>query len=858
MSRSRLVVVSAHFPPNFVSGGTLVPDRQARGFQARGWDVSVYAGHLQRGRPAYETRDENVEGLPVRWIEVEPFIAWTDERNFDNPAVAADFDAHLAEVRPDLVHLHSLQTIGAGLLPVAKRSGARTVVTMHDFWWCCGRQFLVDPQGMPCSLVVDAGACGCAVDEAWRDQRQVRLLPLLEDADLILAPSAIAAEVLRANGVPGDRLEVDENGLTTRPCEVQRAPSTGPVRFRYVGGPDVLKGAEVVLTAAQRLAAERSDWRLVVNGEVTGLHAIGAWPHTVEVAAAFSPAALDEVMASTDVLLVPSLARESHSLVTREALLRGVPVICSDSLGPEQVVKDGLNGLVVPTGDSDALAAAMRTAIDCPDERASWEKEAVRVPVRMEEDRLDELDLRLRALLAAPARATSAGPTIERVLFICGIDGAPLRYRAHLPAEGLAWLGVRSDVRHYRDPELPVLLDRADAVVLYRVPATVQVVELIETLKVRRPSVPVLFDVDDLIFDPDLATEVPALGRLAPAEAELWLEGVRRYRTTMELADAFVGSTEMLCHHAAEVTGLPTHRFANGVGRVLGHASDAAVRRPRTPGPLRVGYLSGTATHDGDWALIEDAVLDVLLPHPDAELWLGGLLTPSPRVDALGSRLRRLPMLPWTDLPGVLRDLDVNLAPLEPIGRFNEAKSAIKWLEAAICATPTIASPTQPFTESIQPGTNGLLADSPETWRTSLDRLFSDDLLRARLGTRARRDALLRWSPRLQGERYLAILMAVTTQVTAGRPPRASAWQPVTRDEPLEPTPLAPYFDVPGNLLSTPSGPQRWTRLRHALATRVAAVKRVRAEVGGRAALSSAARGAARDVRRVMSRLGQR
>lgn len=848
----RLVVVSAHFPPNFVSGGTLVPDRQARGLQARGWDVSVYAGHLERGRPAFETSDQEIDGLPVRWIEVEPFTSWADERNFHNPEVTADFEAHLADVRPDVVHLHSLQAVGAGLLPAAKRHGAKTVVTMHDFWWCCGRQFLVDPAGNPCCLVVDAGACGCAVDESWRDRRQEHLLRLLDDADLILAPSEVAAGVLRANGVPGDRLEVDENGLATKPPPVRRPRPESPVMFRYAGGADVLKGAEVVVRAARRLGGGPGVWRLVVHGDERRLRDLGPWPVPVQIEPPFAPDDLDAVMAATDVLLVPSLARESHSLVTREALLRGVPVICSDSLGPEEVVRDGRNGLVVPTGDPDALASAMRLAVDRPDMRAAWSAAAVDVPVRMETDRLDALDRRLRALLTQRPHHTrrSRAHGIEQVLFICGIDGAPLRYRAHLPAEALAWFGVTAEARHYRDPALPVLLERADAVILYRAPATEQLVQLVEDLKASRPGVPIIFDVDDLIFDPDLTSEVPALGRLAPAEAALWLEGVRRYRTTMELADLYVGSTEVLCDHAAAVTGLPTMRFANGVGRILSHASDVAVRRPRTPGPLRVGYLSGTTTHDGDWAMIEGAVVDALLAHPDAELWLGGLLTPSQRVEELGPRLRRLPMVPWTQLPDVLRDLDVNLAPLEPVGRFNEAKSAIKWLEAALCSTPTIASPTQPFRESIEPLVNGLLADHPEAWRAGLERLLADDLLRARLGARARRDALLRWSPRLQGERYLEILMAAKELVADGRAPRPSTWVPVTLDEPFEPTPLSPYLASSEEVQVV-----RSARVRRAAEARARKFLREWEEGGPWHATRRATRAALRDARRLVTRL---
>ena len=98
----------------------------------------------------------------------------------------------------------------------------------------------------------------------------------------------------------------------------------------------------------------------------------------------------------------------------------------------------------------------------------------------------------------------------------------------------------------------------------------------------------------------------------------------------------------------------------------------------------------------------------------------------------------RLPFLPWHELPRLLRDLDVNLAPLAPGSRFNEAKSAIKWLEAALVETPTVASPTQPFREAIEHGVNGLLADGPDEWVERPRPLLLDDQPAPGIGRRAR------------------------------------------------------------------------------------------------------------------------
>ena len=800
----RITFASAHYPPNFVSGGTLQPQRLARGLRERGHDVRVFAGHLDAARPPLETWDEVDEvGLPVRWVVSTPWMGWADPLNYDNPAVADRFAQHLRDHPADVVHLHSLQTLGAGLVEVAKASGAATVVTMHDFWWVCARQFLVDRDHRPCSLVVAAGGCECEAGREHLAARDVRLAELLASADLVLAPSRTAAEVLAANGIAPHRLAVDENGMEVGAVTIRRPrPPDEPVVVRYTGGSNPMKGADVLLAAAHDLG-RHPGLRVIAHDldEAVARDGRSLEATVVELAPAYGPDQLDEVLATSDVLLLPSVMRESHSLVTREALLRQVPVITTDTLGPEEVVDDGVNGLIVPAGDVGLLRHALEQVTD-PAVLQRVQAGARQVPVvRSTAAQLDGLEARYDELVRSGVPPVPPS-TVRRVLFVVGIDGAPLRYRAQLPAEALALRGVVSDVRHYRDPDVRALAAAADVLVVYRVPATPQVLELI--VSTRAAGTAVAFDVDDLIFDPGIADEIPALRLLPPAEADLWLQGVQRYRTTMEACDAYIGSTPRLVEHARAIVGIEAHLFENGVGRALGAASEVATARPRRPGPPRVGYLSGTTTHDDDWRHIEAAVVEVLARHADAELWLGGHLQPTASVvAALGDRVRVLPFTPWEELPEVLRDLDVNLAPLEPGSRFNDAKSAIKWLEAALVATPTIASPSAPFVDAIDPDRTGWLADTPDEWAAAIDDALTHADERRAVGARARREALLRWSPHLQADRYLQILEAVSGIATRRVP--SPAWTPVVIDEPwlAERTPLAAYPPSAGATVPT-------------------------------------------------------
>jgi glycosyltransferase involved in cell wall biosynthesis len=82
------------------------------------------------------------------------------------------------------------------------------------------------------------------------------------------------------------------------------------------------------------------------------------------------------LMQAADCLACPSVWHEAAGLVNIEALACGLPVVASAIGGIPEIVDDGRTGFLVPAGDGDALAGAIRRLLDDPEARAAMGRAA--------------------------------------------------------------------------------------------------------------------------------------------------------------------------------------------------------------------------------------------------------------------------------------------------------------------------------------------------------------------------------------------------------------------------------------------------------------------------------------------------
>jgi glycosyltransferase involved in cell wall biosynthesis len=141
------------------------------------------------------------------------------------------------------------------------------------------------------------------------------------------------------------------------------------LRVAYAGGIYPEKGVHVLIAALRSLAP--GTCTLSVHGVlewfpdyVARLRA-DARGLPVEFAGRFAPDAIDELLAASDVVCVPSLWYENMPLVVQDAYRNAVPVVASRIGGLAEAVPEGRAGLCFEPGDPAALADCLaRLAAD--------------------------------------------------------------------------------------------------------------------------------------------------------------------------------------------------------------------------------------------------------------------------------------------------------------------------------------------------------------------------------------------------------------------------------------------------------------------------------------------------------------
>lgn len=190
---------------------------------------------------------------------------------------------------------------------------------------------------------------------------------------VIAISDAVRTHLIEDLGVDADRVELIYSGLDTEGFSKAYSGEgiagfksslglgAGPV-IGHIGRLSPVKGQRFLVRAMKDIIAKRPDARALVVGsgkEGPGLKRL-AGSLGVEDAVFFAPADPDtaKFLSLMDIFVFPSV-KEGLGIGLLEALAAGKACVASDVGGIGSIIKDGVNGLLVPAGDPGAIAQAV-------------------------------------------------------------------------------------------------------------------------------------------------------------------------------------------------------------------------------------------------------------------------------------------------------------------------------------------------------------------------------------------------------------------------------------------------------------------------------------------------------------------
>lgn len=176
-------------------------------------------------------------------------------------------------------------------------------------------------------------------------------------ADVILCGSDFVKQSIGMVGGPISRCKVIPYGVDIaidNPRIRTESDRNRPLRVLTVGEVGIRKGSPYVQIAAKQLKQE-AVFKMVGAVSVSS-EAKKSLSRDVELMGIVPRSQVMSYFEWADVFLLPSIC-EGSATVIYEALAKGLPVICTANSG--SVVRDGVEGLIVPISDGNALVEAL-------------------------------------------------------------------------------------------------------------------------------------------------------------------------------------------------------------------------------------------------------------------------------------------------------------------------------------------------------------------------------------------------------------------------------------------------------------------------------------------------------------------
>jgi glycosyltransferase involved in cell wall biosynthesis len=406
-SRLDVLHITYQYTPEALGGTEVYVRSLAQELMALGQSCAIAA-------PGARNEAYDVDGIGI--YRVACSLNTEQLYGAENVDATARWIAILTRLRPHILHIHArTPMLHSAVLLHACQMGIKVIYTVHTPTAFCQRGTMLEFGSAPCDGKVSLARCGaCAltalgVNKALAhslvrvpsvigtiaaklvpaplakalmfqkrvQQSQYEQTIFFASCDHIVAVCVWIENALKINGIPGNKLSLNRQGLRTDMRQIQpkkTSNSIGPLRVFALGRADQNKGFDVLIGAINA-CTQLVELNLSLTVSTPADHKIAAQLQALAQKGRangtnihfhfnLSGAPLLDLFGASDLLAVPSIWMETGPLVVLEAFSQRLPVIGSRRGGIAELVSDQLDGWLIEPGSVHAWTAQL-DAIAC-------------------------------------------------------------------------------------------------------------------------------------------------------------------------------------------------------------------------------------------------------------------------------------------------------------------------------------------------------------------------------------------------------------------------------------------------------------------------------------------------------------
>lgn len=352
-----VILIAAETYPPTMNGAAQFCYRLAKGMGGRGHEMHVLAPQPEAGPSYTEIRSEG----QVHRLRSHAMFTNPDFRICFPWEIKREISQLFDRIKPDVVHIQCHYMIGKAAMEECVRRGIRVISTNHFM-----------PENLNPFLPFPDWFLKVIARNSWRDMGKI-----MRKGAVVTTPTQLAADAMKKLAKLDQVLAVsngiDSAAYALQPGEEIARPDDPTVLF--AGRLAEEKHVDVLIRAIGKLPKDlNANLEIVGGGEVRPaleeLVAKLGLGDRVRFLGLISDEELRAAYIRASVFAMPGTA-ELQSLVSLEAASASTPLVLADAMALPHLIDAGKNGFLFRPGDSDDLAAKIRSILELPEDELS-------------------------------------------------------------------------------------------------------------------------------------------------------------------------------------------------------------------------------------------------------------------------------------------------------------------------------------------------------------------------------------------------------------------------------------------------------------------------------------------------------